>query len=148
MIEGGGTGVRIDVYVYVYQWWGVMGFDTPHTHAGDESALSRSQAHRSQSTTTTANTQLLMAASPTSVVRRGRCHRSLIEIRAFCRGYDTQLRLVGNNCQTFVEALLAFVVEEEDEDEGEGGGGAGGKNNDEDDLDEAASVLEWILGDD
>jgi len=123
-----------------------MGFDTPHTHAGDESALSQSQAHRSQSTTATATTQLLVAALPKMVVRRGRCRRSLIEIRAFCRGYDAQLRLVGNNCQTFVEALLAFVVEE-DEDEGEGEGGAGEKN-DEDDLDEAASVLEWILGDD
>lgn len=100
--------------------------------------------------------QLLVAATPKRVTRQGRCRRSLIEIRAFCQCYDAnaQLSLLGNNCGTFVDALLDFVldgenVEEEPAEERGGGNGTGsGDLNDEEDLDEAASVLDWILGGD
>jgi hypothetical protein len=62
---------------------------------------------------------------------------------------------LGNNCQTFVEALLAFVLEgqeeegdEDDEEDDSAGPGSSGDDVNDEDLDEAASVLSWILGDD
>ena len=95
--------------------------------------------------------QLLVAAAPKAIARKGRCRRSLIEIRVFCQSYNAQLSLVTNNCQSFVDALLEFVLDEE-EDRATAGGGADadddGDNDDDDDIDDAASVLEWILGDD
>lgn len=99
--------------------------------------------------------QLLVAAAPKVVTRRGRCRRSLIEIRAFCQCYDAQLSLLGNNCGTFVDALLEFVLDGGEEEEAGRGwereeqrGGGGDDDDDNDDLDDAASVLGWILGDD
>lgn len=96
--------------------------------------------------------QLLVAAAPKAIARKGRCRRSLIEIRAFCQSYNAQLSLVTNNCQSFVDALLEFVLEEEEEDRATAGRGADtdddGDNDDDDDIDDAASVLGWILDDD
>lgn len=58
---------------------------------------------------------------------------------------------MGNNCKTFVDALLDFVLDGEEEEEEESGGGRGtaSTDGDDEDLDDAASVLKWILnGDD
>ena len=90
-----------------------------------------------------------MAAAPKAIIRKGRCRRSLIEIRAFCQSYEAQLNLVNNNCQSFVDALLDFVLGPEEDQQRDGRDAAGDDDDDgDDDMDDAASVLGWILSDD
>lgn len=52
----------------------------------------------------------VLSFEPSVLVEKGTCRRSLEEIRGFCAAYDAQLNLLGNNCYTFEERLLAFLL--------------------------------------
>lgn len=52
----------------------------------------------------------VLSFEPPVLVEKGTCRRSLEEIRGFCAAYDAQLGLLSNNCYTFEERLLAFLL--------------------------------------
>lgn len=52
----------------------------------------------------------VLTFAPPALVLQGSCCRSLEEIREFCATYDARLHLLNNNCYSFSDRLLQFLL--------------------------------------
>ncbi len=51
-----------------------------------------------------------LAFAPPALETKGVSRRSVAEIRAFCQAYDARLQLLNNNCYSFANEVLHFVL--------------------------------------
>ncbi len=56
----------------------------------------------------------VLTFAPPALAFQGDCRRSLDEIRGFCASYDARLHLLNNNCYSFSDRLLQFLLRDDD----------------------------------